>query len=51
MERGERAIHSGLAYKKYTLGLPGTINELGVWGQHGGGTYKWNLKNKVHAAA
>ena len=25
--------NSGLAYKKYTLGLPGTINELGVRGQ------------------
>ena len=38
MERGERATRispnemerdSGLAYKKYTLGLPKTINELG----------------------
>ena len=39
MERGERTTrassngmerNSGLAYKKYTLGLPGTINELGL---------------------
>ena len=42
MEREERATrvspnemerNSGLAYKKYILGLLGTINELGVRGQ------------------
>ena len=52
MERGEQATqaflngmeqNSGLTYKKYTLGLPGTIAPAV--------RYKWILRNKVHAAA
>ena len=55
MERGERATraspngmerNSGLAYKKYTLGLPGTINELGVRGQRPRGTVQVDFKKQ-----
>ena len=55
MERRERATraspngmerNSGLAYKKYTLGLPGTINELGVRGQRPGGTVQVDFEKQ-----
>ena len=56
MERGERVTraspngmerNSELAYKKYTLSLPETINELVAPAVR----YKWILRKRVHVAA
>ena len=55
MERGERVTRispnemerdSGLAYKKYILDLPGTINELGVRGQCPRGTIQVDFEKQ-----
>ena len=43
-------IHVKVLIRKYTLGLPGMINKLGVRGQRPTVRYKWILKNRVHVA-